>query len=277
MVRTAVSSTAPGPLATPGAWNLVCGGYVTDVVPQFEPFAWDALDAAGVGADARIVDVACGPGTLSCLAAARGADVDSLDFAEEMVASLVARAAREGLARIRPIVGDGMALPYEDRRFDHAFSMFGLMFFPDRSKGFAELRRVLVPGGGAFVSSWVPFDRVPAMSELLRSVREALPTMPFGQGPSPLGDEDCFRDEFVSSGFTAVDVRELRHTTSYGSPADFWSSMKRSMASIVLLQKRLGAEAFRPVDEAVRASLESRFGAGRLDVELVALLGSGFR
>ena len=34
--------------------------------------------------------------------------------------------------------------------------MFGLMFFPDRAKGFAELFRVLRPGATAVVSSWAP-------------------------------------------------------------------------------------------------------------------------
>jgi len=38
-------------------------------------------------------------------------------------------------------VADGQALPFADGEFEAAFSMFGLMFFPDRAKGFAELRR----------------------------------------------------------------------------------------------------------------------------------------
>jgi len=55
--------------------------------------------------------------------------------------------AREAGLDVESLVGDGMALPLADGAFDVAFSMFGLMFFPDRPRGFRELRRVLVREG----------------------------------------------------------------------------------------------------------------------------------
>src|SRR5512146_2611813 len=146
--------TQPSPLATPMPWNLVAPSYTDELVPMFETWARDALAVAEVTAGARVVDVACGPGSLSVLAAQRGARVDALDFSPVMIEQLERRVTTLGLTGITPRVGDGQALPYETGTFAAGFSMFGLMFFPDRAKGFAELRRVLAPGARAVIATW---------------------------------------------------------------------------------------------------------------------------
>src|SRR5262245_7747216 len=147
-----MSSTSP--LSTPIPWDLVADEYALDVVPLFERFADAALDLAAPLEGRRVLDVACGPGTLALRAARLAEEVTALDFSAGMVRQLEAKAAAEGASNLRALQGDGQALPFPDERFDAAFSLFGLMFFPDRARGFAELRRVLVPGGRAVVSSW---------------------------------------------------------------------------------------------------------------------------
>src|SRR5438874_1620835 len=84
-----------------------------------------AVDLAQLRPNARIVDVACGPGTLALMAARRVAHVDALDFAPDMVKQLEARAAAAKIGNVTARVGDGEALPYPERSFDGAFSMFG--------------------------------------------------------------------------------------------------------------------------------------------------------
>ena len=136
---------------------------------------------AGVGAGQSVLDVACGPGTLAFLAARRGAEVMAVDFCAGMIGELAARLA-ETPAAIEARVADGMDLPLESGAFDAAFSMFGLMFFPDRARGFAELHRVLRPGGVAAGAIGEALDvrqntmsanlAVLARSGLVRSERE---------------------------------------------------------------------------------------------------------
>ena len=147
------------PLAAPGPWDLVAPAYSVDLVPQFENYSREALQLAALAPSSRIVDVAAGPGTLSILAAKAGHAVAALDFSSKMVAALRSRVEAEGLAsRVDAREGDGMALPYEDASFDAGFSMFGLIFFPDRDRGFRELLRVVKPGAPVVVSSWLPLD-----------------------------------------------------------------------------------------------------------------------
>src|SRR3954469_12046581 len=150
-------STARGPLAEPLAWNLVSKDYAIEVVPQFEKYATDALRAADLRPGARVLDVAAGPGTLTLLAAKTAHSVEAIDFAGDMIALLQRRAQDAGLRNVHARVGDAQSLPYDSGSFDAAFSMFGLIFFPDRNQGLTEMKRVLAPGGVALVSSWRPF------------------------------------------------------------------------------------------------------------------------
>lgn len=94
------------PLSTPDPWHAVSAAYATDIVPMFNHYATHALDRVGVQPGQQVLDVACGPGTLAFLAAARGARVTAVDFTEGMIDQLQQRLAREP-ADIHPEIGDG--------------------------------------------------------------------------------------------------------------------------------------------------------------------------
>src|SRR6185312_3653313 len=166
----------PSPLATAEPWDLVSDAYSAEALPYFEKFAREALRIAALPQGARIVDVAAGPGTLSLLAAAAGARVSAIDFSEQMVQRCRGRALEAGVADALEIrQGDGQHLPFESAAYDGAFSMFGLMFFPDRLAGLREMRRVLRPGCPGVISSWVPFDG--PFGTLLGALRDELPAL----------------------------------------------------------------------------------------------------
>ncbi len=267
--------TPPSPLASPQPWNMVSEAYAEEVVPVFTLYARDALRIAGVQSGQEVLDVAAGPGTLSFLAAAAGAKVTALDFAPDMIAKLTARAAKESVA-IDAQVGDGMALPFADARFDAAFSMFGLMFFPDRDKGLRELHRVSKPGARAAVGSWQPLDRVPQLAEVFVAMRDALPGLPFGQNKAPLGERDEVIAEMTAAGFRDVEVHVLTHSIEAPSMTEFWAFNTRTMAPLLLVQKRLGDDWAR-VEASVRGKLIDKFGDGPVSVSMPANLGVGTR
>jgi ubiquinone/menaquinone biosynthesis C-methylase UbiE len=270
-------TTSPSPLATPLVWNLVSSAYDADIRKQFELFAADALRLANVAPGHAVADVATGPGTLAFLAARMGARVRALDFAEEMVGLVRARMARESVGAIDVVVGDGMALPWADASFDAAFSMFGLMFFPDRARGFRELHRILRPGSPAVVSSWGTLDDVPLFKELFAKLQTELPHIPFGASKTPLTDPADLHDEMASAGFRDVAVHRIAHIEERLTVDAMWERLGRSMAPLVLLRRNLDEESWTRVGVAVRARLVECFGVEPEPLVLTANVGVGAR
>ena len=64
---------------------------------------------------------------------------------------------------------DATALPFPDASFDAVVCQFGVMFFPDKEKGYCEAHRVLVSGGRYFFSVW---DFTPAQPDRSPSHRD---------------------------------------------------------------------------------------------------------
>ncbi len=101
-----------------------------------------AIAALAIRPGARVLDLACGSGDLTAAAQAAGARVVGLDFSAGMLEA--ARARRLGDVVVR---GDALALPLADGAMDAVVSGFALRNFVDLAAAFAEVARVLRPGG----------------------------------------------------------------------------------------------------------------------------------
>ena len=160
-----------------------------------EPASRAVVEAAGVEAGERVLDVACGTGNAALAAAARGARVTGLDSAPRLLE--VARG-RQGGEDVEWVEGGAESLPFEDDAFDAVLSVFGVIFARDARRAAAELERVVRPGGRIVVTSWI--DRGP-LAEVMRASRAAAPPpppsdTPEGPAPSPMnwGDPAALRD-----------------------------------------------------------------------------------
>ena len=255
------------------AWDRVASSYASFVADHLGLYARDAIQLAQVDEGDEVLDVATGPGTLA-LQAARVARVHALDFSAQMLEQLRRRATEDALTNLVLRQGDGQALPYDDASFDVAFSMFGLFMFPDRSKGFAELARVLRPRGRAVVASWQPQDAIVAFSTISAELAKASGTT--GCGDQPLADAAVLKAEMSVAGFD-VEVHPIVHIWSTPSLELLWEGLKRAHVALGVASEQLSPARFEDLLNRIRARLEHELGTGPQAIEMPAWLALGHR
>lgn len=262
-------SAGASPLATPDPWNLVADGYQEITRPFLAQFSRTGLAKLRYGAKTRAIDIACGPGTTALLLAPAVAQITCVDFSPGMLERLRCNSANANVTNLDAVEADGQALPFADGSFGLAVSMFGLMFFPDRSKGFAELHRVLAPGGQALVSSWASADRSSYTQAIIAALRpdNAEPQTP--RLPSGLEDPAVFEAEMHEAGFVDVTVEAAEHGIEVTDIERFWDECVRSTAPLTLMKHHSELREWAETDRRALERLRHRF-AGRLPMTLTA-------
>lgn len=183
----------------------------------FKQWCPRVLDAAGVGRDDRVLDVACGTGVLARDAAVRVGPTGSVvgvDPGHGMLA--VAKELAPGI-EWRECAAE--SLPYPDRSFDAVVSQFGLMFFSDRSQALREMVRVLKPGARLAVAVWDSLERsqaYPEEVELLQRIAGKASADAL-RAPFVLGDKADLIALFEASGVESVGVETHTGTACFPS------------------------------------------------------------
>jgi MPBQ/MSBQ methyltransferase len=115
----------------------------------FVPATEHLLDTLALTAEAWLLDVGAGVGGPARLAAARhGCRVTGIDLSPDFVDLAQKLTERVGLTDLVTFdLGSATAMPYEDRSFSHAMLNHVGMNIAEKDRVFAEVRRVLEPGG----------------------------------------------------------------------------------------------------------------------------------
>lgn len=123
----------------------------------FEPYAKDLATRLASRTLSRVLEIAAGTGVVTRAMAAALPEQVSI-VATDLNPAMLEQAALAGTRRpVEWRQADAIQLPFADRAFDAVVCQFGAMFFPDKAKAFAEVRRVLKPGGVFMFNVW---DRI---------------------------------------------------------------------------------------------------------------------
>lgn len=265
------------PLTRPELWDSVASGYAEFAAAVMRPFSAIALEFASLTRESAVVDVAAGTGALTLPAAERAGRVHAVDISPGMLELLDAAADAAGLGNIDTRVADARELPFPNRSFDAAFSMFGLVFFQDRYRALGELYRVLKPGGTVVVASWAPVTQSPLMTVIHDAVRAAAPEI--GE-PQPdflsLENPEVFQTELRAAGFHGVTIQRHSIVSRFDDGAELWQIMLRSSAALVLLRQAWGERLWAERSAIIRHELLRRYRP-RQPLPVTAYLGIGHK
>lgn len=184
------------------------------------PVAADLLAAARLQPGERVLDVACGTGVVTRLAAEHvgpSGAAAGLDIHPAMLA--VARL--ESTPTVRWYEASAESIPLADGSFDVVLCQMGLQFVTDRLAALREMRRVLAPGGRALISSPGP---TPAPFEILSQAlaRDISPEAAgFARRVFSLHDTGEFEGLLRDAGFERVEAWSKPKALRVSTPREF--------------------------------------------------------
>ena len=220
-------------------------GHYEHVAAQLLPTAEVLVDSAAPAPGERVLDVGCGTGNATLLAAARGARVTGVDPTPRLLDVARERAAAEGLDATF-LQGEAGHLPLDDASADVVLSVFGVIFAPDAAAAAQELARVTAPGGRVVLTAWIPEGPIAEAGRVaFQAISNALGGPP-GPPPFPWHDAAALTDLLGPLGFT-VTTEEQRISFTATSARAYVDAESRNHPMIVsgraLLEPRGEAQA----------------------------------
>ena len=212
-----------------GDYNAVA----TELIPELGPVL---VDACGVKAGDRVLDVAAGSGNASIPAALTGASVVASDLTPELF-EFGRKQAEEKAVDLEWRQADAEALPFAAGEFDTVMSCVGVMFAPRHQPSADELVRVCRPGGTIGLLSWTPEGFIGQMFAVMKPYA---PPPPPGAQPPPLwGKEDHVRELL---GDRVTDVSASRKSVKidhFEEPEEFLDYFKANYGPTIAVYRNI--------------------------------------
>ena len=228
------------------------------------PLSTVALEAVNAKPSDRIIDIGCGCGTTSFSLGATGAAVWGVDISTAMIDR--ANEKDNAAGNVAFSVGDAASQQYTA---DHTvvFSRFGVMFFADSVKAFANIRSALVPGGRLVFLCWQPPAANPWLSIAGAALQpfqpaDAPPPDPEAPGPFRFGVPEDTRKVLSSAGFANIAMQPVVKDLHLGDTIDevmrFQSNVGPLSSLLETLDESRHAQATAAVRDAFAAKADSK-------------------
>ncbi|GEP06942.1 class I SAM-dependent methyltransferase [Methylobacterium oxalidis] len=245
----------------------------------FEPYALDLVARlADVEAD-RVLETAAGTGVVTRLLAR------TLSSAVEIVATDINQsmldfaAAKQLPVNVMWQQADALRLPFTDQTFDALVCQFGLMFLPDKKRGFREAHRVLKSGGRFVFNVWDRLEENEFAQVVSAAVAARFPDDPpafLAQIPYGFHDADAISKDLQQAGFSAVSIESVELRSRSASPREAAVGFCQGTPLRSEIEAR-GMSQLEEVTSAAERALASRFGLGPIDGRMRAYAMTGVR
>ncbi|MFF5986920.1 class I SAM-dependent methyltransferase [Prauserella flavalba] len=210
------------------AWNGAEGRHWADHADRYNAVNAGINDplfaAAAIGAEDRVLDLGCGTGQTTRIAAglANAGSAFGIDLSSPMLERAREAARAEGIENVTFEQGDAQVYPFPECGFDVAISRAAVMFFADPVAAFTNIGSALRPGGRLAFA---------ALGDLTGSDLGDLYATVFGRylperygepgeaGPASLADPGRVTGVLTAAGFTRVTATPLSVPMRFGADA----------------------------------------------------------
>ena len=187
---------------------------------MFEPFTKILVEATRESD--RVLDIGCGTGATTLGIARRAKDAVGIDISEPMLALARERAAKEE-SRATFVSADAETHAFEPASFDLFTSRFGVMFFGDPVKAFANLKRAAKSDARLALIAFRSPAENPFMTTAERAAAPLLPNIPprrtDGPGQFAFAEETRVRAIFEKSGWGTLAIEPIDVACSFPESA----------------------------------------------------------
>lgn len=231
------------------------------------------LDAGGVTAGSRVLDVATGAGYVAAEAARRGAQVVGIDLSAGQVA--LARATNPAL---RFEQADAEALPFADGSFDVVVNAFGMCHLPDPDRALREAHRVLAPGGCVAFSVWDVPERTVGFGAPYAAIRaHGTLSVELPQGPNFFLFSDPARacGALEAAGFSNCTTAVIAQWWTLGDPDELFQMVQRATVRAAATLRAQSPEALAAIREELRRVVAGYPAEGGYRLPMPAVIAYG--
>jgi len=206
--------------------------FATETVWELGPVL---VEACGIGAGHRVLDVAAGTGNVAIRAAEAGAKVVASDLTPDNFDAGRGEARARGVG-LEWVEADAEALPFGDGEFDVVTSSLGAIFAPDHRAVADELLRVCRPGGTIGMINFTPEGRAGDFFEVFGRYA---PPLPSGALPPIMwGSEEHVRELFGAR-VASLEMTRAEYVESAASPRDYCELFKTTFGPAVAMFESL--------------------------------------
>jgi SAM-dependent methyltransferase len=210
--------------------------FATEMVWGFGP---ELVNACGVEAGQRVLDVAAGSGNVAIRAAEAGAEVVACDLTPENFEA-GRREARTRGVELDWVEADAESLPFGDDEFDVVTSSAGAIFAPDHQAVADELLRVCRAGGTVGMINFTPEGLAASFFELFAAYAPAPPADALP--PVMWGSEEHVRELFGGRPASLEITRKRYVERSPGGPGAYCEFFNSTFGPVVALRAGLAAQ-----------------------------------
>lgn len=227
----------------------------------FKPFEDYLADSIAKRSARQVLDIGCGTGSTTLAAARRlppNGRCVGLDLSEPMISTARTRAERAG-SSAHFICGDAQTYGFEPAAFDQLISRFGVMFFDDPVRAFANLRGAAAPGAELRAITWRSAAENPFMTTAERAAAPYLSNLPArrpdGPGQFAFADPERVRSILEPSGWVQIDIQAL--DVPCGLPESALMQYLSRHGPVGLAIRELDAGARSTIIEKVRSAFDA--------------------